>query len=265
MSQPAPHIQFKGVTLRFPSGQVEALRGIDLSIPEGEVLTVLGPSGCGKTSLLRLIAGLVQPSEGSVLVKGAPPRLGHESAIVFQNFRLLPWRTVEENVGLPLGRKGARDPRVAECLATVGLTRFAKSYPRQLSGGMQQRVALARALVADPAILLMDEPFASLDAQSRELMQTEVSRLAHGSRTVVFVTHSVDEALLLGDRVLLMAPRPGRVHRLIPLPFARQGAEARKSPEFAALREELWADLREMVLSDPLSDFHGRGHAVSDR
>lgn len=266
----AAHIRFDQVSLHFAQGGVQALADIDLSIDRGEVLTILGPSGCGKTSLLRLIAGLITPDRGRVLVGGQPPQPGRDSAIVFQNFRLLPWKTVAGNLAFVLSDlpKDQRAARISHYLAMVGLTRFADSYPQHLSGGMQQRVALARALAAEPEILLMDEPFASLDAQSRELMQIEVAHLAKAPvkttapRTVVFVTHSVDEALILGDRVLLMAPRPGRVAETITLPFADQPPEARRrDPRFATLRDTLWARLSHMVLSDPLSDFHGRlGH-----
>ncbi|RRH70301.1 ABC transporter ATP-binding protein [Falsigemmobacter faecalis] len=259
----APPAVLKNVSLRFPGAAFAALEDVSLELAAGEVVTILGPSGCGKTTLLRLIAGLVKPDSGSVRVFGAPPVPGARSALVFQNFRLLPWKTVAENVGFVLADRPApaRRARVQEMLAMVGLSRFAESYPRELSGGMQQRVALARALAADPDILLMDEPFASLDAQSRELMQAEISRLSRqgAGRSVVFVTHSVDEALVLGDRVVLMSPRPGRVAKSLDLPF-RGGAEARRNhPDFSLLRGELWAALREMVLSDPQSDFHGRG------
>ena len=256
-----PAVLFDGVSLRF--GQVDAMRDLAISIPQGEVLVVLGPSGCGKTTLLRLIAGLIAPTEGRVLVEGQAPVPGAASALVFQNFRLLPWKTVADNLGFVLPGLSAteRRARIAHYLDVVGMGRFANAYPRQLSGGMQQRVALARALCARPRILLMDEPFASLDAQTRELMQDEVRDLTHADpdRTVVFVTHSVDEALSLGDRVLLMTPRPGRVAEIVDVPFARQPGDLRMHPEYAPLREHLWSALRRMVLSDPHSDFHGRG------
>ncbi|AGT11212.1 ABC transporter ATP-binding protein [Paracoccus aminophilus] len=262
----APQILFDHVSLAFQPGGAPAIEDVSLTIPQGEVLVVLGPSGCGKTTLLRLIAGLIRPSAGRVLVNGAAPRPGASSATVFQNFRLLPWKTVAENIAfvLPDLPRPEREARIARYLGLVGLSRVAKSYPRALSGGMQQRVALARALAAEPEILLMDEPFASLDAQSRELMQGEVLKLTRAGpqgsrRTVVFVTHSVDEALVLGDRVLLMSPRPGRVAELIALPFARQSGDPRRHPDFISLRDRLWEELRHMVLSDPQSDFYGRG------
>lgn len=267
MIKTAPHIRFEQVSLDFGSSQ--ALREVELEIPHGEVLVLLGPSGCGKTTLLRLIAGLLPPTAGRVLVNGQPPQPGTESAIVFQNFRLLPWKTVAENLAFVLPHLSAdiRDTRISEYLQMVGLHRFADRYPKTLSGGMQQRVALARALAAEPAILLMDEPFASLDAQSRELMQAEVSKLSRSgpqghARTVIFVTHSVDEALVLGDRVALMSPRPGRIVELVELPFARTSGDPRQHPDFAPLRNRLWQHLREMVLSDPHSDFYGRGDLI---
>lgn len=266
MSQSPPHIQFRHAALSFHKGALAAVEGIELSIARGESLTILGPSGCGKTTLLRMIAGLARPDQGEVLINGQAPRLGHEAALVFQNFRLLPWETVQGNLEfvLDMPDKAARAARIAQSLETVGLTRFSQHYPHQLSGGMQQRVALARALVVSPQILLMDEPFASLDAQARELMQQETLALMQSSAdrpTLVFVTHSVDEALVLGDRVLLMTPRPGRVKQLVDLPF-RGGISARRShPDFAPLRQSLWDALKEMVISDPQSDFYGRlGH-----
>lgn len=256
----APIVLFDDVSLSF--GGTQAICDINLAIPKGRVLVVLGPSGCGKTTLLRLIAGLIAPTEGRVLVDGQTPVPGATSAMVFQNFRLLPWKTVADNLAFVLPHLPAaeRRERIAHFLGVVGMSRFADAYPRQLSGGMQQRVALARALCAKPQILLMDEPFASLDAQTRELMQDEVRdlTLADPDRTVVFVTHSVDEALLLGDRILLMTPRPGRVAEILDVPFARQPGDLRMHPEYAPLREHLWSELRRMVLSDPLSDFHGR-------
>jgi NitT/TauT family transport system ATP-binding protein len=185
--------------------------------------------------------------------------------VVFQSFRLLPWRTVADNVGfvLEIARVSGPDrrDRIAHALAAVGLTRFAESYPGELSGGMKQRVALARALVTQPRILLMDEPFASLDAQTRELMQAELLRIWQERRCLVlFVTHSVDEALLLGEKVILMAPRPGRIAEIVPvdIPQPRVGDAVRADPRFNALRAHLWEAIRTMVLSDPESDFYGR-------
>lgn len=255
----AAHLDLTGVSLTL--GERLVLEGVDLTARRGEVLVVLGPSGCGKTSLLRLIAGLIAPDQGSVLIEGASPVPGEATAMVFQSYRLLPWKTVRGNLAfaLPHLPPPERTARVEAALALVGLTRFADAWPRELSGGMQQRAALARALAARPRLLLMDEPFAALDAQTRELMQTGLLRLtgAAGGPTVVFVTHSVDEALLLADRILLLSPRPGRVVEELAVPFTRPRStfDPRDDAEFPALRRHLWDRLRAMVLSDPNSDF----------
>lgn len=248
------------------------LQDINLTVRQGETIVFLGPSGCGKTTLLRLIAGLIEPDEGAILVNGAPPQPGIGSAMMFQSFRLLPWKTVWENIAFALPHLSAKQcaAQVAKAIAQVGLQRFADYYPAQLSGGMRQRVALARALVVEPELLLMDEPFASLDAQSRELMQAETLLLTEmqiekaeteAKATLLFVTHSVDEALIMGDRIVLMAPRPGRIHEIINVPFARPrlANDPRSEPYFNKLRQHLWETLRIMVLSDPQSDFYGRG------
>ena len=258
MSQ-AAHVSLSGVALAF--GGMPVLDAIDLTARRGEVVVLLGPSGCGKTSLLRLIAGLIAPDRGSVRVDGAAPVPGRSAAMVFQSYRLLPWKTVRDNIAfaLPHLDLAEREVRVARVLAQVGLTRFADAWPRQLSGGMQQRAALARALAVEPRLLLMDEPFAALDAQARELMQAELLRLTGGpdGPTVVFVTHSVDEALVLADRVLLLSPRPGRIVEELAVPFAgpRWQQDPRLDPAFPGLRAHLWERLRAMVLSDPGSDF----------
>lgn len=255
----AAHLSLSGVSLAL--GGRTVLEGIDLRARRGEIVAVLGPSGCGKTSLLRLIAGLIPPDEGTILVAGAPPAPGRASAMVFQSYRLLPWKSVRANVAFALPQLDPveRERRVTRVLGLVGLTRVADAWPHTLSGGMQQRVALARALAAEPSLLLMDEPFAALDAQSRELMQTELLRLAdgEGAPTVIFVTHSVDEALVLGDRVLLLSPRPGRlVEELeVRFPTPRWRLDPRDDPAFPRLRAHLWERLRTMVLSDPGSDF----------
>lgn len=264
MTDTDPYLALEHVSHAFAGGAA-ALSDISLDAQRGETVVLLGPSGCGKTTLLRIAAGLVQPTGGTVMVRGKPPRPGGESAIVFQSFRLLPWKTVAGNVAFALPDLPAaeRAERVRRYVDLVGLTRFADAYPAQLSGGMRQRTALARALAREPGLLLMDEPFASLDAQSRELMQAETMRLtesaAHGP-AILFVTHSVDEALMVGDRVVLLSPRPGRVAEVIEVPFPRPRwrRDPRGEPEFARLRRHLWDRLRSMVLTDPASDFYGR-------
>jgi NitT/TauT family transport system ATP-binding protein len=221
-----------------------ALDRVSLEVRDGEFLAVVGPSGCGKSTLLRLIAGLLQPASGGVFlnhkeVKTAQTGLG----IVFQSPVLLEWRTVLDNVLLQLELRGM-DPgpyrgRAHELLAQVGLGEFADRYPRELSGGMKQRAAIVRALIHDPPLLLMDEPFGALDALTREQMRIDLEALwATTRKTVVFITHSIDEAVLLADRVLVMSPRPGRIERDIPIALPRpRGLEARKRPEFLAAIE----------------------------
>ncbi|MGU3576072.1 ABC transporter ATP-binding protein [Brucellaceae bacterium C25G] len=281
-----PHIVIEHLSHSF-SGHGKAvgedvmpvLQDINLTVRRGETIVFLGPSGCGKTTLLRLIAGLIEPDKGCLMVNGAPPKAGVGSAMMFQSFRLLPWKTVRDNIAFALPHLTADECRapVDKALRQVGLTRFADYYPAQLSGGMCQRVALARALVVEPDLLLMDEPFASLDAQSRELMQAETLRLTEtqteaetgtgypAKATLFFVTHSVDEALIMGDRVVLMAPRPGRIREIIDVPFVRPRFmhDPREEPDFVLLRQHLWGSLREMVLSDPQSDFYGRGNEAT--
>jgi len=263
-------IHIRGVSKAFRRGgrgaPVAALADLSLDIGRDSFVSLVGPSGCGKTTLLRLIDGLVAPDAGTVLVDGAPPRPGPRIGFVFQSFRLIPWATVEANVGFGLSLHGIgaaeRRERVRTHLALVGLSRFADAWPHELSGGMKQRAALARALVTEPEILLMDEPFASIDAQTRELMQGELMRIWGERRgVVVFVTHSVDEAVLLADRVLLMGPRPGRIleSHAVPLPRPRWDYDVRARPEFADLRGLLWERIRAMVLDDPDSDFFRRG------
>jgi len=225
---------------------VRALDAVDLAVPAGEFLAIVGPSGCGKSTLLRLVAGLVLPSSGSVRVHDVPvtgpqTRLG----IVFQSPVLLDWRTVLDNVLLQLELRGD-DPRphrarALELLASVGLADFAGSYPRDLSGGMRQRAAIVRALIHDPPLLLMDEPFGALDALTREQMRVDLEALWLSSgKTVVFITHSIDEAVLLADRVVVMSPRPGRVEQILPIPLARpRGLEARRAPVFTDATERI--------------------------
>jgi NitT/TauT family transport system ATP-binding protein len=214
-------VRLTGVHKRF--GDVHALDGIDLEVGAGEFVTLIGPSGCGKSTLLRLVADLVEPTGGEARVGGKPPRqarLDQDYGIAFQQAGLLEWRTVAENVELPLHVHGVgraeRRARAAQLLELVGLAEFADSRPGELSGGMQQRVAIARALAPSPKLLLMDEPFGALDEMTRERMQAELLRIARETgAAVLFVTHSIPEAVVLSDRVVVMSPRPGRITEVV--------------------------------------------------
>jgi NitT/TauT family transport system ATP-binding protein len=232
---------------------VVALEHINLSVEAGEFVTVIGPSGCGKTTLLKIVAGLIPWDSGEMTIDGKPVLgPGPDRALVFQNFALLPWSDVLSNICFGLEMRGVpkaqREQIGMDLVHKVGLHGFERRFPRQLSGGMQQRVGLARALAVNPRILLMDEPFGALDAQTRRLMQEELLRLWESDRkTVIFVTHSMEEAIRLGDRVVLMSPRPGRVMEEIVVPVARpRPDEFMKRPEILNLEERLWHRLREM-------------------
>jgi NitT/TauT family transport system ATP-binding protein len=236
--------------VRHAFGARPVLDALSFEVAPHELVCVVGPSGCGKTTLLRIMGGLLQPDAGAVFVDGAevagPSR---RTAMVFQHFGLFPWKTARANVAYGMANRGLRDPgRVEALIRTMGLEEAADRYPRQLSGGMQQRVGLARALAVEPEVLLMDEPFGSLDAITREQLQDELLRLWDQDRGVtgVFITHDVDEALLLGDRVLVMLPDPGRVHRelAVPIPRPRTALGVRGHPAYPALRVELWEALR---------------------
>jgi NitT/TauT family transport system ATP-binding protein len=269
-TRPPPAIRIEAVTKSFQTadgrnGSTLALRDVSCEVQDATFVALLGPSGCGKTTLLRLVDGLIRPDSGCIEVFGQPPKPGPDIGFVFQSFRLIPWATVQGNVefalrSLPLSAAERAD-RARRAIDTVGLSRFAGSYPGALSGGMKQRVALARAFACAPRTLLMDEPFASLDAQARELMQIELMRLWSDTRSVVlFVTHSVDEAILLADRIILLAPRPGRVVQTLDVDLERPRwtYDARADPRYVALRSHLSARMRELVLSDPASEFYGR-------
>lgn len=253
-----PAIELKGIRKTFQLSEdrdaqsVLALDNVNLSINQGEFLTIIGPSGCGKTTLLRIIASLTQPDEGQVLVGGNPvtePGIGR--AMVFQTFGLFPWKTVIENVMFPLvvrkfPAEQARETAMKH-IRQVGLDKFVDAYPHQLSGGMQQRVGLARALSTGADILLMDEPFGAIDAQTRELMQEDLMRIWQDEqKTVIFITHDLDEAVLLADRVLLMSRGPGKVREVIPvdLPRPRFDYDVRGHANFAKVRAHMWHELR---------------------
>jgi NitT/TauT family transport system ATP-binding protein len=260
-------VQLEGVGKTFASRgrQVEALTGIDLDVADGEFVSLIGPSGCGKSTLLRVIADLLPPSEGTVRVNGRTARearLGREYGFAFQQAGLLDWRTVLANVELPLELHGvdraARRRRALELLDMVGLADFAKQRPPQLSGGMQQRVAIARALAESPSLLLMDEPFGALDEMTRERMQDELVRIAgETSAAVVFVTHSIPEAVYLSDRVVVMSARPGRISAIVPVGLRRHadgseraGADIREAPEFFAAITKVREALRGREVPD---------------
>jgi NitT/TauT family transport system ATP-binding protein len=241
-------------TFALPSGEtMTAVTGIDLELRRGEFVSLIGPSGCGKSTLLRLIGDLTQPSAGSVTVNGKrahQARLDRDYGMVFQAPVLFEWRTVEENVRLPLELtnqdRAARDARVREMLALVELTDFARHHPYQLSGGMQQRVAIARALTFSPSILLMDEPFGALDEMTRERMNSEVLRIWEQTGiTVVFVTHSIPEAVFLSSRVVVMSARPGRITRVVEIDLPRpRGVETRESRRYFEMVTEVREALR---------------------
>ena len=248
-----------GLNKRFDA--LEVLRAIDLTIAPGEFISVVGPSGCGKTTFLRIVAGLETASSGKVLIDGKPvTKPGGDRGFVFQNDSLLPWRTVFANAMIGpevAGRAGpAERKRTLELLKLVGLEGFEDYHPRQLSGGMRQRVNLARALAIDPDILLMDEPFSALDAQTREIMQTELMRIwEQGRKTVLFVTHQIDEAVFLSDRVLVFARRPGRLQERVDITLPRPRAlPIKRTPEFVRYVDHIWRliedDVRASVIEE---------------
>ncbi|HIJ61899.1 MAG TPA: ABC transporter ATP-binding protein [Rhodospirillaceae bacterium] len=245
---PAPLLSVEGVTLQYRSGHalVTATHRIDFTAAKGERLVLLGPSGCGKSTLLKAVGGFLRPVEGRIQLDGREiVEPGPDRMMVFQEFdQLLPWKTVRQNILFPLRQarhgwsKADIDEKVRQIIGKVGLTKFAESYPHQLSGGMKQRVAIARAMAMEPAILLMDEPFASLDALTRRRMQDDLLQLWQDTRfTMLFVTHSIDEALLVGSRVIVLTPHPGRVRAVIETAAEALGGPG--SPRFRAVHEEI--------------------------
>ena len=249
-----PLISLRHVGKSFGDGRVRALADISFDVQPGEFVSLVGPSGCGKTTLLRIINGLITPDEGEVRVMGHAPEPGPDLAMVFQSARLLPWRSVRGNIEFVLGLRGLpraeRGDRALALLGAVGLRDFADAFPHQLSGGMQQRVGLARALAVEPKVLLMDEPFAALDAMTREVLRRELLQLWWRRKTaIVFVTHDLDEAILLSQRIVLLRPRPGRVDEIVdvPLPQPRWQDDPRQLPAFATLRAHLWARIQDMA------------------
>jgi NitT/TauT family transport system ATP-binding protein len=253
-----PKLAVRGLSKWF--GGLEALRDIHVEIERGGFVSVVGPSGCGKTTFLRIVAGLESASTGEVLLDGREVRgPGGDRGFVFQSDNLLPWRTVLANalIGPEVaGRAAVEKRRTLDLLKLVGLEGFENYYPRQLSGGMRQRVNLARALAIDPQILLMDEPFSALDAQTREIMQTELMRIwEQGRKTVLFVTHQIDEAVFLSDRILVFARRPGRLQESVEIALPRPRTLAiKRTPEFVAYVDHIWRliedDVRASVIEE---------------
>ncbi|MDB5991493.1 MAG: transporter ATP-binding protein [Herbaspirillum sp.] len=259
MPTPPSKMVVSNLSKRF--GKLEVLSEINTEIADGEFISFIGPSGCGKTTFLRIVAGLDQASSGEIRLDNRIVRTpGADRGFVFQSDNLLPWRTVFENAFLGLeiaGRVGeAERRRTRDLLKLVGLAGFEEYYPRQLSGGMRQRLNLARALAVDPEILLMDEPFSALDAQTREIMQTELMRVwEQGRKTVLFVTHQIDEAVFLSDRIFVFARRPGRIQEIVEIDLPRpRPLDIKRTPKFVSYVDHIWRliehDVRESVLHE---------------
>jgi len=243
-----------GVTYKSSRGLYEALRDINLNIDAGEFVCIVGPSGCGKTTLLNVLAGFLPATSGQVLLDGEPVTApGPDRGVVFQQYAVFPWLTVRENVAFGLKLAANKRPAgeikdiVDHYIDLVGLEDFQDSFPKELSGGMRQRVAIARSYVVDPAVLLMDEPFGALDAQTRQHMQEALLRiLSKENRTVVFITHSVEESVFLSNRVVILAARPGRVRKIVPVDLPEErNVEILANPRFVELRSEVELLVRE--------------------
>ena len=251
---PPPIVRVRGVTKIYPGG-VEALSGIDLDFPEGELTSLLGPSGCGKTTLLKIIAGLLPATSGTVEVDGRPVTgPGPERAFVFQDFALMPWATVMRNVAFGLELRGVnkteREDKGRHYIGEVGLAGFENKYPHELSGGMRQRVGLARALSVDAEVLLLDEPFSAVDEQNRRKFQEDLIRLrTNQNKTFIFVTHSIEEAVYISDRIVLLSPRPGRVSQIIEPEIDRSGDPERihRDQHYLDTVDEIWQGLKQYV------------------
>jgi NitT/TauT family transport system ATP-binding protein len=249
-------LEIRGVAMCYGNGAeaVKALESIDLAIEEHEFVTIVGPSGCGKSTLLYLVGGFLRPTSGSLRLRGQPiTGPGPDRGIVFQRYSLFPWLTVRGNIGYGLDEKGVpraeRNRIVDEHVRLVHLQGFEDRYPRELSGGMQQRVALAQALACGPDILLMDEPFGALDAQTRRILQDEVRRIwRRDIKTVLFVTHDVEEAVALGTRIVVLTARPGRIKEVVERGFdVADGEEFEANPAFSAFKLRIWRSVKEEV------------------
>jgi NitT/TauT family transport system ATP-binding protein len=246
-----PAIRIRDLSKTF--GQLTAVDGVSVDIAHGEFFMIVGPSGCGKTTLLRILAGLDSVTSGTIEIE-TPNSQRPVNSMIFQGDSIFPWMTVWDNAAYGLKMRRAPSSTIKEVvghyLARTGLTRFAKYYPHQLSGGMRQRVSIARAFANDPEILLMDEPFSALDAQNKLLLQEELLRIwEEHKKTVVFITHSVDEAVFLGDRIMVMTAQPGKVKMFVPVPLARPRSimELQKTPQYGELIAHIWSSLREEV------------------
>jgi NitT/TauT family transport system ATP-binding protein len=250
---PESAVSARNITKNY--GDVEALRDLSLEFPRGQLTSLLGPSGCGKTTLLKIIAGLLEPTSGEVEVNGKKVKgPGPDRAFVFQDFALLPWASVIRNVAFGLEMRGVgkseREDIASKYIKEVGLGGFEHSYPHELSGGMRQRVGLARALSVDAQVLLMDEPFSAVDEQTRRKFQEDLLGLVQNeNKTFIFVTHSIEEAVYVSDQIAILLPRPSRVHEIIrPSNFRSKGVDnIRRDPEYLDIVDEIWASLRTYV------------------
>jgi len=254
-------IEAKGVSVEYTlirkQTRLLALYDFTLNVKDGEFVVIVGPSGCGKTTFMNVVAGEVEKTRGELLIFGKPVNgPGVDRSVVFQEYALLPWRTVWDNVKFGLEIQGVKDndmkDKIQHFISMVGLTGFEKSFPHELSGGMNQRVGLARALATDPRILLMDEPFAAIDAMSRELMQGELERIiTQTGQSVIFITHSIDEAITVGDKIVVMTAVPGRVKDIIEvdLPRPRYENDIKITPRYVEMRDHIWKLLRDEAAS----------------
>ena len=252
--QPANIVETRGIS-KIYEGDIQALKGVDLGFPEGRMTTILGPSGCGKTTLLKIVAGLLEPTEGEILISGKPVTgPGPECALVFQDFALMPWATVSRNVAFGLELRGVsrveREQAARTYIDKVGLSGFENHYPHELSGGMKQRVGLARALAVDAKILLMDEPFSAVDEQTRRQFQEDLLLLLSvEKKTVIFVTHSIEEAVYVSDRIVLLSPRPGRISKIFHPAIDRNlsSDQIRRDGAYLDTVEEIWQMVKQYL------------------